>query len=106
MSDASATSSPITMTIASGITGADANGKVAKYDDIPETYRKNVDTTDAPFDRHPGDKPALNKQEIQDVMECAAVGRQPRAGLELACETMKIIYAGYRAAEEGRRVTL
>jgi predicted dehydrogenase len=45
-------------------------------------------------------------QEIQDFMECAASGRQPRAGLDLACETMKVIYAGYRAAEEGRRVTL
>jgi predicted dehydrogenase len=39
-------------------------------------------------------------------MECAASGRQPRADLDLACETMRIIYAGYRAAEEGRRVTL
>jgi predicted dehydrogenase len=45
-------------------------------------------------------------QEIQDFMECAATGRQPRAGLELACETTKVIYAGYRAAEEGRRVAL
>jgi predicted dehydrogenase len=45
-------------------------------------------------------------QEIQDFMECAATGRPPRAGLELACETMKVIYAGYRAAEEGRRVAL
>ena len=39
-----------------------------KYDDMPEQYRHNVDTTDAPFDRHPGDPPALNKQEIQDVV--------------------------------------
>jgi predicted dehydrogenase len=45
-------------------------------------------------------------QEIQDFMECVAAGRQPRAGLDLACETTKIIYAGYRAAEEGRRVAL
>jgi predicted dehydrogenase len=45
-------------------------------------------------------------QEIQDFMECAATGRQPRAGLELARETTKIIYAGYRAAEEGRRIAL
>jgi cytochrome c peroxidase len=46
----------------------DATGKVVKYDDIPEQYRKNVDITDAPFNRHPGDQPALNKQEIQDVI--------------------------------------
>jgi len=45
-------------------------------------------------------------QEIQDFMECAATGRQPRAGLALACETTKIIYAAYRAAEDGRRVAL
>jgi predicted dehydrogenase len=45
-------------------------------------------------------------QEIQDFMECAASGRQPRAGLDLAVETMKIIYAGYWAAEDGRRVVL
>jgi cytochrome c peroxidase len=46
----------------------DAGGKVVKYDDIPPQYRHNVDTTDAPFDRHPGDRPALDKQEIQDVI--------------------------------------
>jgi len=45
-------------------------------------------------------------QEIQDFMECAALGRQPLAGLDLAFETMKIIYAGYWSAEEGRRVSL
>jgi cytochrome c peroxidase len=46
----------------------DASGKVVKYDDIPEKYRANVDVTDAPFDRKPGDRPALNKQEIQDIV--------------------------------------
>ena len=45
-------------------------------------------------------------QEVQDFMECAALGRQPRAGLELAGETMKIIYAGYWSAEDGRRIAL
>jgi predicted dehydrogenase len=45
-------------------------------------------------------------QEIQDFMECAALGRQPLAGLDLAFETMKIIYAGYWSAEEGRRISL
>ena len=43
-------------------------------------------------------------QEIQDFMECAALGRQPRAGFELAAETMKLVYAGYWSAEEGRRI--
>lgn len=46
------------------------------------------------------------QQEIQDFMACAASGRTPRAGLDLAYETMKIIYAGYWAAEEGRRISL
>lgn len=46
----------------------DASGYVVKYDDIPAKYRKNVDTSDAPFDRRPGGRPALDKQEIEDVI--------------------------------------
>ena len=45
-------------------------------------------------------------QEIQDFMECVATGRQPLADLALAFETIKVNYAGYWAAEDGRRVTL
>ncbi|WGD54612.1 Gfo/Idh/MocA family oxidoreductase [Bradyrhizobium sp. CB1650] len=45
-------------------------------------------------------------QEIQDFMECAATGRQPLSDLALAYETIKVNYAGYWAAEEGRRVAL
>ncbi|WP_375159182.1 Gfo/Idh/MocA family protein [Bradyrhizobium sp. RDT46] len=45
-------------------------------------------------------------QEIQDFMECAATGRQPLSDLALAYETIKVNYAGYWAAEEGRRVVL
>jgi len=45
-------------------------------------------------------------QEIQDFMECAATGRQPLSDLALAFKTIKVNYAGYWAAEEGRRVTL
>jgi predicted dehydrogenase len=45
-------------------------------------------------------------QEIQDFMECAATGRQPLSDLALAYETIKVNYAGYLAAEEGRRVVL
>lgn len=45
-------------------------------------------------------------QEIQDFMECAASGRQPLSGLDLAEETMKIIYAAYWSAEVGQRITL
>jgi predicted dehydrogenase len=45
-------------------------------------------------------------QEIQDFMECVAVGRQPRADLGLAYETIKVNYAGYWSAEEGKRIIL
>ncbi|KJC51632.1 oxidoreductase [Bradyrhizobium sp. LTSP885] len=45
-------------------------------------------------------------QEIQDFMECVATGRQPLANLALAFETTKVNYAGYWAADEGRRVML
>ncbi len=45
-------------------------------------------------------------QEIQDFMECAATGRQPLAGLDLAYQAILIHYAAYQAAEEGRRITL
>ena len=45
-------------------------------------------------------------QEIQDFMECAATGRQPRSGLDLAYETIKVSYAGYWSAEDGRRIAL
>ena len=45
-------------------------------------------------------------QEIQDFMECVATGRQPLADLQLAYETTRVQYAGYWAAEEGRRIAL
>jgi predicted dehydrogenase len=44
--------------------------------------------------------------EIQDFMECVATGRAPRAGLDLACEAIRVHYAAYWAAEEGRRIRL
>ncbi|MBB2175077.1 cytochrome-c peroxidase [Gluconacetobacter johannae] len=46
----------------------DAKGHVLKYDDLPPPYQSNVDTTDAPFDRHPGDAPALTDREQQDIV--------------------------------------
>jgi predicted dehydrogenase len=45
-------------------------------------------------------------QEIQDFMECAALGRQPLSGLDLAYETVKANYAAYWSAEEGKRIKL
>jgi predicted dehydrogenase len=45
-------------------------------------------------------------QEIQDFMECVATGREPRADLALAYETIKVNYAGYWSAEDGKRIVL
>ena len=39
----------------------------AKFDDLPQGLRKNADTIDRPLTRHPGDAPAWNKAEIDDV---------------------------------------
>ncbi len=46
----------------------DASGRVIKYDDLPPQYRSNVDTVDAPFNRHPGDPPALDAADIADMI--------------------------------------
>ena len=45
-------------------------------------------------------------QEIQDFMECVTQKREPLAGLALAHETIKVNYAAYWSADEGRRVTV
>jgi cytochrome c peroxidase len=44
-----------------------ADGSVIKFNDLPAQYRANVDVTDAPFNRHPGEAPALNESELQDL---------------------------------------
>ncbi len=46
----------------------DANGRVNKFDDLPPQYRGNVNTREAPYDRHRGDAPALSDAEIDDVV--------------------------------------
>jgi cytochrome c peroxidase len=43
-------------------------GRVDQYDDLPAAYRSNVDRTDPPFDREPDEPPALNAQEIADLV--------------------------------------
>lgn len=45
-----------------------ADGRVAIYDDLPTRYRANVDTADAPFDRHVGDPPPLSGRDIDDLI--------------------------------------
>jgi cytochrome c peroxidase len=45
-----------------------ADGKVQKYNDIPAQYHANVDVTDPPFNRHPGDTPAMTAQDEADII--------------------------------------
>ena len=46
----------------------DASGHVVPYDDLPARYRANVDKVDAPFNRRPGEQPALTPAQIRDVI--------------------------------------
>lgn len=45
-----------------------ASGQMLKFDDLPARYHGNVNTTEAPYDRRPGDAPALAPSEIDDVV--------------------------------------
>ncbi len=45
-----------------------ADGTVARFDDIPPAYRRNVDVEDPPFDRHLGDQPAMTPEEELDII--------------------------------------
>ena len=42
--------------------------------------------------------------ELQDFMETIAYDKKPSSDFDLAYETMKVLYAAYVSAEEGRRV--
>jgi len=45
-----------------------ASGLPRKFDDLPPELAANVNTTEPPYDRSPGDVPALSEPEIQDVV--------------------------------------
>ncbi len=45
-----------------------ADGTVNKFDDLPARYRANVNTSEAPYNRKPGDAPALSDAEIDDLI--------------------------------------
>jgi cytochrome c peroxidase len=45
-----------------------ADGKPQKYNDIPAQYHANVDVIDPPFDRHPGETPAMTEQDEADII--------------------------------------
>jgi cytochrome c peroxidase len=46
----------------------DAAGRVKKFDDLPTAYLANVNTSEPPYNRRPGDAPALSDAEIDDVI--------------------------------------
>jgi cytochrome c peroxidase len=46
-----------------------ADGTVQKFNDLPLEYRNNVNTSEAPYNRHPGMAPALSDDEIDDVVQ-------------------------------------
>jgi cytochrome c peroxidase len=43
-------------------------GRLRKFDDLPARYRENVNMSDAPLNRGPGDTPALDNLEIKKVI--------------------------------------
>ena len=45
-----------------------ADGKVEPYNDLPAQYRSNVDTIDPPFNRKPGQTPAMSAQDMRDII--------------------------------------
>jgi len=45
-----------------------ADGSVHKFDDLPVEYHANVNTTEVPYNRQPGDAPALGDAEVDDVI--------------------------------------
>ncbi|WP_372994785.1 Gfo/Idh/MocA family protein [Lutispora sp.] len=44
--------------------------------------------------------------ELQDFVESVAYGRKPVSGFDLAYEAIKVIYAAYQSASEGRKIEL
>ena len=45
-----------------------ADGSINRYDDVPEAYKANVNVKEGPYNRKPGEAPALNEAEIDDVL--------------------------------------
>ncbi len=43
-------------------------GRIDMYDDLPTIYRENVDRSDPPFDRRPGQAAALSDSEVADLV--------------------------------------
>ena len=48
---------------------ANPDGSIDKFDDLPPQYRGNVNTTEVPYNRKPGQAPALSPDEVDLVIE-------------------------------------
>ena len=46
----------------------DSAGQVHKFNDLPPQYVANVNTVEVPYNRHPGDLPALDETGLQDLL--------------------------------------
>ena len=46
----------------------DAEGMPIKFNDLPDEFTKNVNTSEVPYDRRAGDVPALDSADIDDVI--------------------------------------
>lgn len=44
--------------------------------------------------------------EFQDFLTCVAENREPQSGFDLAADSLRVIYAAYQSAEEGRTIVL
>jgi cytochrome c peroxidase len=45
-----------------------ADGRIDKFNDLPRRYRANIDITDPPFDRNPGDPLAMTAADERDII--------------------------------------
>ena len=45
-------------------------------------------------------------QELEDFIDCILRGKEPISGLDLAEDTLKVVYSGYLSAEKGQRVQI
>ena len=57
-----------------------------KFNDLPPAYRGNVNTTEGPYNRGPGDSPALSPAEIADVVNFLCTLTDGWSGSDLACQ--------------------
>jgi cytochrome c peroxidase len=44
------------------------SGVVSKFNDLPAAHLGNVNTSEVPYDRSPGDAPRLSSREVDQVV--------------------------------------